>query len=392
MILASARRVLDRAWIPAVVAVLACSAFVSLRVESLGDSSLFVTAGDRFVDASAVPGDLKVIPHSAGYDGQFYFRLAVDPATRSTADHGVTFDYPAYRHQRILTPLLAGALSLGEPSRVPEALIVLNVLALGAVAGLGALVAQRFGRHALWGLAVAGFPGFALTVARDLTECVAAAFLLAGLLLLARDRRLLAGVALALAALARETTLIVVAPLAVQAIAQVRRRGLRALLDPAVAVPAGVVAAWQAALTVVWREVPLLSGPPNLGFPVVSMVRGVWRQVETATAALDLTPNLLQVLDLIVVAAVFVAAALVLRRSAAEPHEKAAYVLAVALVTTMQPILWAEEFFLRAMTEPYLLSAVVLLGARVRTPVPLLPLVAGSGLWAATAAYRIDVV
>ena len=56
--------------------------FLLMRLRAHGyDPSYFVTAGDQFVDVARVPGSLSVLKNSSGYDGQFYYRLALDPFT-----------------------------------------------------------------------------------------------------------------------------------------------------------------------------------------------------------------------------------------------------------------------------------------------------------------------
>ena len=88
---------------PAALTLLIYSAFMLLRLVFFdSDFSGFVTAGDRFVDGSQTPTTIRVLTDSGGYDGQFYYRLAVDPFTSGMTDHGVTFDYPSWRQQRIV--------------------------------------------------------------------------------------------------------------------------------------------------------------------------------------------------------------------------------------------------------------------------------------------------
>ena len=43
------------------------------------DPGVLGVAGDQYTDARRVP--LPVEQHSAGYDGQFYYRLAMNPFT-----------------------------------------------------------------------------------------------------------------------------------------------------------------------------------------------------------------------------------------------------------------------------------------------------------------------
>jgi hypothetical protein len=84
-----------------------------------------------------------------------------------------------------------------------------NLAAMAAVGALSGGLARASGHHALWGLLIAAYPGFAYSLSLDLTEIVATACLLAGLLALRRRRYRAATIALVLAVLTRETTVIV---------------------------------------------------------------------------------------------------------------------------------------------------------------------------------------
>ena len=83
------------------------------------DTSVFIVAGDRFVDSSKLDAPIIVRKHSDGYDGEFYYRLAVEPWPSASAAHGVTFDAAPWRAQRILYPVLAWAVSFGNAAPVP---------------------------------------------------------------------------------------------------------------------------------------------------------------------------------------------------------------------------------------------------------------------------------
>jgi hypothetical protein len=171
-----------------------------------------VVAGDTFVARSAAPGDPDP-PHAFpgnGYDGQFYWRLAVDPAAWDVASHdGVAFD-GAYRAPRIGYPLLAWLASAGRPALVAWALVGVNVAALGAVAFGGSLIAARAARSPVWGLAVAATPGLVLALGRDLAEPVTVACLVGGIAALQRGRWGVATVAWSYAVLTREQALLTV--------------------------------------------------------------------------------------------------------------------------------------------------------------------------------------
>ena len=76
----SLRRTLDRPLAIAAVALALHSLYVLLRLALSGwDPAAFISAGDAWTDQAATPGKIPVIPNSVGYDGQFYYRLALDP-------------------------------------------------------------------------------------------------------------------------------------------------------------------------------------------------------------------------------------------------------------------------------------------------------------------------
>jgi hypothetical protein len=138
-----------------------------------------------------------------GYDGQFYYFLAVDPV------HGRDYmDAPGVIYSRIGYPMTARALGGGNPTLIPYMLVLVNVLA--AIGGTLA-VAFFFRRHSLppaLALLYGFYPGLILAVLRDLTEPLA--FGLAAAALLVFDwhskRRLLGSAALfGMAMLTRET-------------------------------------------------------------------------------------------------------------------------------------------------------------------------------------------
>jgi hypothetical protein len=67
-----------------------------------------------------------VVPDSAGYDGQFYAQVALDPLLRDPA-LAAALDAPAYRARRILVPAAAHVLGLGQPAWVLQIFALLNV-------------------------------------------------------------------------------------------------------------------------------------------------------------------------------------------------------------------------------------------------------------------------
>src|SRR5205085_5904237 len=173
-----------------------------------GDVSRFVVAGDELCDPALVPHGVSV-EHSAGYDGQSYLRLALRPFSKSAIEHGIRFDYPVYRTQRIVYPLIVNMLSFGSITATLWLLVLVNIAAVCAIGGISARLLEHHGIAGAYGIAVSLFPSFLLTIRRDLTEAVELAFVMAGILAIVKQRWLLAALMLALAALSKEPSLLV---------------------------------------------------------------------------------------------------------------------------------------------------------------------------------------
>ena len=177
----SERPALDSPLAPAGILLIAATCFVLLRVlvAGHGDISTFVQAGSQFVDPKLAPHGLAVRPGS-GYDGQYYYRLALQPWNLSWNAHGITFDM-ALRRQRILYPWLTWISSAGRAALVPYMLVAVNVLGMAATGLFSGRWSQSLGRHALWGLLPAGYFGLVWSLSRDLTEITAMALVIAGI-------------------------------------------------------------------------------------------------------------------------------------------------------------------------------------------------------------------
>ena len=122
----------------------------------------------------------------------------------------------------MLYPFVVRAAALGQPAAVPWALLLVNLAAVAGGTLALALLLRRRGASpvyaALWGFA----PGLYVAVSHDLSEPLAYALVLAGLLAWWWDDRArpwLAGVIFGLAGLTRETALLFPIALAVAAFA-----------------------------------------------------------------------------------------------------------------------------------------------------------------------------
>jgi hypothetical protein len=175
------------------------------------DPSVFIDLGDRFVNPAMLPSSVIVRPHEQGYDGQFYYRLALAPYRLQRSAFGITFDSPFRRTLRIGYPVLSWAIAFGHAAAVPLTMFLVNLLSLGAIATFAACLTHRLDLPALTPLAIMLWPGFIVALTHDTTEIVAVAFLLAALDCYFAKRLFAYAVLGALATLTRETSILVLA-------------------------------------------------------------------------------------------------------------------------------------------------------------------------------------
>ena len=338
--------------------------FVLVRLVLATSVAGFTVAGDRFVDPALTPDRLPVTQESGGYDGQFVYRLALQPWTQQRTDYGITLDNPAYRQQRIATPALAWAVGLLPGVSTALALLLVNVAALTVAAAFAVRLAVALGRHPVAGLVLAVPAGMPISLGRDLTEPVAWAAVLAGLWYARQQRWPATAAALTVAVLARETSLVVVAGLAA---AQLWRllssdpRGNRGALAW-LAVPAVTAVAWQLVLLRAWGVLPVRSGGTTsfAGQPVL-------RVLDTLAAGVPGPPVLTAVVtaERVGVLALFgyAAVALATRRAGATGGEAVAWALSVLMALAVAG--WTSDVqFLRAANEAIGLSVLVALSDR----------------------------
>jgi len=368
---------------PALVLLTLAAVVVTVRVQVAADGDLarFIVAGARRVDVEQLPSP-RVPVNPRGYDGLFYYRLAVDPADLSTTAHGIRLDSPL-RRQRIGYPLLAWSLARGQAAAIPAALVAVNVLGLGLAGLFGGLLARELGRHPLWGLLPAGYAGLVTTLARDLTEITALLFMLAGLFALHRQRHLWAAFALASATLCRETALVVPAALALtRLIALARRQARPGTVDLAWTAPLLVWVGWQVVCAVRYGQLPVLSGSGNAGVPLAAVATATIRWITHPAAR-----TVLQLLQLATLVFVVVAALGRLATSRALPVERVAFVLAVLLMLSLSGVVWGDDpATSRTMVDAWALGTIVLLGS---PGAPLaVPAALNAVLWMANAVLR----
>jgi hypothetical protein len=229
---------------PALVALVVSCAYVLWRLSASGwDPVALAELGSRYAE-----GDPS---GTEGYDGQFTYYLALDP-NPSTVEKQL--DVPAYRYQRILYPILARVIAVGDESIIPWMLLIINIVAHG----IGTWVVTQFlVEHDLWrgyALIYGLWVGLVVGVGLDLSGPLAYALVVTGWLLYHRERFILGASLIGLALFTKETSLLFWFPLLLSDILNKQwRRAIPYLIAGGI-----LFAGWQLWL---WGEF----GSPGLG-------------------------------------------------------------------------------------------------------------------------------
>jgi hypothetical protein len=356
----------DRPIIPGLIALVAALAFVLARWQTWakGDITKFILVGRHFATLSQLPRGVAVAP-TYGYDGQFFYRLALNPVNFSHIAYGIRVDQP-YRYMRIGYPWLTWLVSFGQHVLVPVMLVVINIVAIGAIGYLGGMFARQGGRHALAGLVLPAYFGLLTSLSRDTAEPLAAACLLGGLLAIRARRPVLAGLLLAYGALTRESVMVAVAAVAIVDFIGVirRRRSVRPGRDDlAWALPTAAFVAWQVVVKVAVGRFPLLvDANGNTGSPFITPLKAVEHNF-THINLHHFEQYDLWFLELAILILLAVAALGSLRSTNAPVHERLALVLYMIEICVVSPSTWYSlDADLRSFIEVYLLAAIILLG------------------------------
>lgn len=350
-------RLPDSPWSAVGVAAVLIAVFLAVRLAMVGGPALFVVAGEDYVDAARAPAELEVQP-GTGYDGQFIYRMVLEPFPDTATGHGITFDSSAYRAQRVVTPLLAWVVDRVSPAGAALSLFLVNVVALLIGAFFAGRLVRRFGGHGAWGALLVLSFATVIPLARDLTEPVAWAATLAALELWLAGRRPWGALLFTVAVLARETSLLVPAGLGLWAAYVWLRERQDVRAAALLLVPLVVEVGWQLYQRSVWGELPVRTGKENVGTPFVGVLQTVV-DVDDAKAHPVWEAERLAVLGLLVWAAVR------LRASALPAGVRVAWALAVLFALSLGA--WTYDVqFLRAVNEAIGLSLLVLVADRSR--------------------------
>jgi hypothetical protein len=185
-----------------------------------------------------------------GYDGQFVYYVARDGW--AALPH---IDNAPYRLQRILYAMLARLLSGGDAALLPWVMVAINAAAILVTTWLITAWLAARGVWTWYGLAYPLFVGTLMSYSRDLTEPLAYALALAGVVCWLGARRSAAVVLLAAAPLARETTVLFIACLAAVELLERRWRRVAVL-----ALTLAPMLTWQVYVRTALGTLPVSNG------------------------------------------------------------------------------------------------------------------------------------
>jgi hypothetical protein len=353
-----------------VIAFLGWLAFALARLETwaAGHISLFIMAGHVYSHAAPLPH----VP-SKGYDGQFYYRLALNPFNWHQTAYGITMDHN-YRYTRIGYPLVAWILSLGQHHLVPTVLVVVNLICVAIIGWLGGKFARESGRHALWGLLFVAYFGLVISVGRDTSEPLADACMLGGLLAYRHSRYVLAALLVAYGVITNEPILVLAVAIALTRLYEMyRRRARPGMADLVWVLPGAAYVVLQGIshFVVKGKAGGVADATANLTLPFKAMVPAVYRDVHLMSWT-HLGMYDINLIEFIALATLVIAGLLVLRSTTAPLHERVAFVgfvLVEMVIASGQ--FWDSTFGDgRTYVDAFLTAAIMLLATPSRTTVP----------------------
>jgi len=198
---------------PSVVCLLISLIYLLVTLGNNGwDALAFIRVGGHF--------DPRVGGQEMGYDGQFAYQIARDPA------NGWQYvDLPAYRYQRILYPMLARVLSLGSEFVLPWMMLLINLVSVPLGVYLLEKILVNFGQSRWPALGYGLFIGTLMSLRLCLNEPLAYALVIGGIYLYLKDHIPGSAICFGLAVLTKEVTILFVAAIGLYLIIRKFRTG-----------------------------------------------------------------------------------------------------------------------------------------------------------------------
>ncbi len=213
--------------------------------------------------------EFVLVPPEAHFDGVYSYAIALDPFARNQNVY-TRVDLYEYRYGHPGYGWLSGIVALGDASRLPLAMLLVGLAAMGVAGWAVSRLAEHLDRSAWWGLIVAVNPGLVLSVTLLTSEPAGVALAAAGFLVWLRGRVLPAAALFASACLVKEPFALVPAGLFVWEIVQlIRRRAEPGVPFRLAALAASVLplTLWYLYLKLHFGAFPFEEAPEGFGVP-----------------------------------------------------------------------------------------------------------------------------
>jgi hypothetical protein len=222
----------------------------------------FADIGTRLADHMGLQA-LAMNNNPIGFDGQFYYAIALDPSQPiicaeipRPSDCALDPAFGEVRAERILYAYTAGLLTFGSSHLLPYTLLLVNFLAILLTTWLVGSICVASGASVWLGAAAGLFCGEVLGFLRDLADPFAVLWVVLAVYLLRKEHYLGSALAVAAALLTREQLILTIPLLFLPALAERRWRTLAFSL----LIGLGPFLGWQIALRIMWGKWGLSSG------------------------------------------------------------------------------------------------------------------------------------
>lgn len=142
-----------------------------------------------------------------GYDGQFVYFMAKDLNPSRIKKY---LDVPAYRYQRVLLPLLAHIISMGNIKIIPWMILIINIVFHTSATWVLGQIFSGWGNNRWYAVVYGCWVGFSLAIRLDLSEPVAFGLIVFAFYTFSKNKPVITWILLGLSLFAKEVTIVFV--------------------------------------------------------------------------------------------------------------------------------------------------------------------------------------
>ncbi len=237
------------------------------------NESFFIVAGSDFVDSNLTLTPI-LVQKGQGYDGQFFYKYAINPFNFDGFKYGVRVDLPNYRMQRIGYPLFVWLIAFGNCKLIPFSLIITNVLAFIGIIFFSIKIVTLYKANLIYSLIPLLFCGLYMSLSRNLSE-VFELFCFSGCIYYFIVKKPINfSFFTSITLLTRETSIIAIAPLIFFSIFYVFKNNGKLINILFYLIPITIMLSWKIIIQFNVLNSEITDGYNHLGFPFYGIIRG----------------------------------------------------------------------------------------------------------------------